>query len=59
MFEFLKKVGRDESGATAVEYGLILALVFLSMIGAVSAFGEQAINLWNSVASQMEAATKG
>ena len=57
MVEFLKKLGRDTEGATAVEYGLILALIFLSMIGAVSSFGQTTIDMWNRVAMTISAAT--
>ena len=32
-----QKFMRDESGATAIEYGLILALVVVAIIGAVTA----------------------
>ena len=45
---------RDEKGATAVEYGLILALVFLAMIGGVVAFGQQTISMWTDVAQEIE-----
>lgn len=57
MVEFLKRLGRDTEGATAVEYGLILALIFLSMIGAVSSFGQTTIDMWNRVAATISAAT--
>lgn len=57
MVEFLKRLGRDTEGATAVEYGLILALIFLSMIGAVSSFGQTTIDMWNRVATTISAAT--
>ena len=30
---------KDQRGATAVEYGLILAMIFLAMIGALTSFG--------------------
>jgi pilus assembly protein Flp/PilA len=33
---------RDQSGATAVEYGLLLASIFLAIIGAVTLFGQEA-----------------
>ncbi|HEX8643659.1 MAG TPA: Flp family type IVb pilin [Allosphingosinicella sp.] len=48
------RLGKDEKGATAVEYGLILALVFLAMIGAVIAFGQQTISMWTFVAQEVE-----
>ena len=46
---------KDEKAATAVEYGLILALVFLAMIGGVSAFATSTINMWSDVAATVEA----
>lgn len=36
MFKFAKKIVLDESGATAIEYGLIAALVSVAAIGALS-----------------------
>ncbi|EDL50029.1 Flp family type IVb pilin [Erythrobacter sp. SD-21] len=56
MVQFLKKLGHDERGATAVEYGLILALIFVSIMGAVSTFGETTIDMWNTVSSAVSAA---
>ena len=50
---FLNKLERDASGATAVEYGLILALVFLAMVGAVQGFGDAATDMWNNVSTKM------
>ena len=49
----LRDIGRDDRGATAVEYGLILALVFLAMVGAVVSFGQGAIEMWEYVADQV------
>ncbi len=57
MVKFLKVLGRDERGATAVEYGLILALIFLAMIGAVESFGTQTITMWNNVEAAIVAVT--
>jgi pilus assembly protein Flp/PilA len=50
----IRRLGKDERGATAVEYGLILALIFLAMIGAVIAFGQQTISMWTYVAKEVE-----
>ena len=49
MNRFWYLLARDESGATAVEYGLILALVFLAMVGAVGTFSNQVIGTWDTV----------
>jgi len=43
----------DESGATAVEYGMILALVFLAMITGVSALGQSLTDLFNYAAREL------
>lgn len=51
MFRFLARLGRDANGATAVEYGLILALVFLAMLGGITAFGQSAIGVWTTVSN--------
>ncbi|MBL8657589.1 MAG: Flp family type IVb pilin [Altererythrobacter sp.] len=51
MFKFLARLGRDTKGATAVEYGLILALVFLAMVGAATTLGVQATNMWNMISN--------
>ncbi|WP_369025427.1 Flp family type IVb pilin [Qipengyuania sp. RANM35] len=57
MVKFLKKLGHDTSGATAVEYGLILALIFLAMVGGISAFGQSTIGMWTNVKDKVAAAT--
>ena len=40
---------RDERGATAVEYGLIVSLIFLAIVGAMSSFGVGATGVINRV----------
>ncbi|MDP4575013.1 Flp family type IVb pilin [Qipengyuania sp. G39] len=57
MVDFLKNLGRDESGATAIEYGLIAALIFFAMVGAVQAFGEGAIDMWTDITTAVVTAT--
>lgn len=51
MFRFLARLGRDARGSTAIEYGLILALVFLALVGGVSTFSQTAIGMWNRVSN--------
>ena len=58
MIDFIKRIARNEKGATAVEYGLILALVFLAMLGAVQAFGQNAIVMWTNTSNTIDTATK-
>jgi pilus assembly protein Flp/PilA len=49
----------DKRGATAIEYGLILAMVFLAMVGAVQAFGNEVTNMFNDDSSQSVSAMQG
>lgn len=39
-------------GATAVEYGLILALVFIAISASVSGVSSASNNMWKNVSSQ-------
>ncbi len=49
----LARLFKNESGATAIEYGLIAALIAVAIIGAVSALGAQTGTTFNSVAEGM------
>jgi pilus assembly protein Flp/PilA len=40
MRKLLTRFARDESGATAIEYGLIVAVISLAMIAGFSQFAE-------------------
>lgn len=42
---------RSTKAATAVEYGLILALIFIAAMGAISSVGSSTNNMWNNVSS--------
>ena len=55
----LKAALADERGAAAIEYGLILAMIFLAMIGAVSALGNEFTNMFNDVSSKSVSAMGG
>ena len=48
-FEFIK----DQRGASAVEYGLILAMIFLAMIAGVSRFAGTTQDMWNHVSNEV------
>ncbi|HMN53552.1 MAG TPA: Flp family type IVb pilin [Sphingopyxis sp.] len=40
---------RSTRAATAVEYGLILALIFIAAMSAMTAVGKSANTMWNHV----------
>jgi pilus assembly protein Flp/PilA len=46
---FLRMVWADESGATAVEYGLMVALIAVVIIGAVLTVGESILAVFENV----------
>ncbi|THD62855.1 Flp family type IVb pilin [Phenylobacterium sp.] len=47
---------KDESGATAIEYGLIAALIAVVLVGALTALGGQLSSTLNSIATTLSAA---
>ncbi|MCW2583305.1 MAG: Flp/Fap pilin component [Klenkia sp.] len=47
------RVRRDEKGATAVEYGLLVGLIAVVIIAAVTLFGTSLRDLFNTVAGQL------
>lgn len=53
LFNF-KKMWKDESGATAIEYGLLAALIAVVIIGAVSALGTTLQGTFESVDEQIQ-----
>ena len=47
----------DCRGATAIEYGLILALMFLALVSGVVALGNTTSGLWNNISDKVANAT--
>lgn len=52
----LMKIFGDESGATAIEYGLIAALVSVAAIGALSAMGTSLNTMFTTVSDSLNTA---
>jgi pilus assembly protein Flp/PilA len=55
MKSILSRFAFDESGATAIEYGLIAALVSVVIIGALTAVGRSLNTTFNSVNTALQA----
>jgi pilus assembly protein Flp/PilA len=53
MSRFLQQLFRDDSGATAIEYGLIAALIAVAIITAITAVGTNLSTTFNSVANAL------
>jgi pilus assembly protein Flp/PilA len=53
MFATLVKLWNNEDGATAIEYGLIAALIAVAAIVAMQAVGTSLTSTFNNVASKL------
>jgi pilus assembly protein Flp/PilA len=53
MSKFISRFAKDESGATAIEYGLIVALIAVVIITAVTALGTGLSANFNTIASSV------
>ena len=53
MFATLIRLWNDEEGATAIEYGLIAALIAVAAIVAMQAVGTSLTSTFNNVASKL------
>jgi len=53
MLKQMKKFLKNEDGATAIEYGLIAALIGVAIIAAVSSVGQGLEGTFNSVAEKL------
>lgn len=57
MMKTLTKFWNDESGATAIEYGLIAALVSVAAITALTAMGGSLKTMFTTVSTSLDAAS--
>jgi pilus assembly protein Flp/PilA len=48
--KFARRLWRSERGATAIEYGLIAALIVIAMVTTLGSVGETVGEMWNTVA---------
>jgi len=52
---FINKLARDEQGATAIEYGLIAALIAVAAITAMTALGDSLETTFNNISGELDA----
>jgi pilus assembly protein Flp/PilA len=58
MKTILKRFAKDESGATAIEYGLIAAGISVAIIAVVNSLGSQLKTTFSNVSSSLANAGK-
>ena len=59
MLKRFKHFCGDESGATAIEYGLIAALVSVAAIGALTTMGDTLQTMFGTISNAMSTAVNG
>jgi pilus assembly protein Flp/PilA len=53
MLAFLSSFWRSEAGATAIEYGLIAALIAVAAVGVIGMVGTNLSSTFNTVANSL------
>ena len=54
MRKIVNRFAKDESGATAIEYGLIAALISVVIIGVLTTIGTNLEAKFNEIANQLD-----
>lgn len=55
---FITNLIRDEQGTSAVEMGLICALIVMAMFTALQGFANESKSMWSNVASKVSASNQ-
>jgi pilus assembly protein Flp/PilA len=58
MLELIRRIEKCEQGATAVEYGLIVSLIVLAMLGSLGSVAEKTQGLWNNTSTKITSSTQ-
>ncbi|MDY7525219.1 Flp family type IVb pilin [Sphingomonas sp. 10B4] len=56
IIRLLKSLLGDRRGGTAIEYGLIAALVVIAMIASLTQVANTTVGMWGNVSAQVSAA---
>ena len=48
-----KSLFKDDRGATAVEYGLIISMIVLAMVAALTQVASSTTSMWNDVSEKV------
>ena len=57
MLNFFRYLQRDQTGATAMEYALIAALIFLVIVSAVNLLSSDLENTFNDISNNVSNST--
>ena len=59
MLNIIKHLIKDEEGVSAIEYGLIAALVAIGIIGALTTLGDDLTDTFTHVSTELQGAIGG
>ena len=59
MLELMKRLAVDRTGGTTIEYGLIAALLVITMIAGFVEVANTTIGMWGNVSTKVERARSG
>jgi pilus assembly protein Flp/PilA len=59
LIKLIRRLAKNRRGGTAIEYGLIAALVVITMIAAFMQVADSTVGLWSNVNTKMAVARSG
>lgn len=59
MIQFIKKFWQEEEGVTAIEYGLIAALIAVVIIASVTLVGDELVRVFTAISDALTEALPG
>ncbi len=59
MRKFIMKLAKSRAGATAIEYGLIAALISVVVVAALTAIGTNLNTTYNTISTDLSKANAG
>lgn len=59
LIALIRKLAKDRAGGTAIEYGLIAALVVITMVASFIELANTTTGMWNNVQTRIETARAG
>jgi pilus assembly protein Flp/PilA len=49
----IKKLLRDQQGATVIEYGLIAGMIVIAIVGGMTGFANEANDMWDMISNEL------
>jgi len=53
MLDLIRGIVKCQSGATAIEYGLIVSLIVIAMVGTLGSFATTTTGMWETVSNKV------